>query len=253
MPAAIAIIPAVLAAGVGVAQMTSANKQAKKLQNQINEYDRQDLTNPYESLQVSTLGADRTREDMARNFATAANTVAQGGSRAVNSFIPNIIAQQNDAQAKIMADLDQQEKERQRLVAQGNSMVTQMQENRENNDLLGLGNALNVANQNRVNGVNQLSQSLLSIASGASAGLFNMGTGQSNNLSSGGQLNPINLNSAPIITNTQPINATALNIPNNINLTNNTQRSYNPFFDSGLAHPGIPGALNFNPFKNPYL
>ena len=59
---------------------------------------------------------------------------------------------------QIAGNLDQQEAQRQAAEAQGEGMVTQMTEQRENADLAGLGNQLNVARQERANGVNNLLQ-----------------------------------------------------------------------------------------------
>ena len=59
------------------------------------------------------------------------------------------------------------------MIAQGNAMVQQMTEQRENNDLLGLGQQLTVAQQNQANGFNTLAQAGAGAMTAASAGLFN--------------------------------------------------------------------------------
>ncbi len=180
MPAAVSV-PAAISLGVGaagtigtgLAQSFSAKKQANAIQAQINNYQRQTLTNPYENIQVSTLGTDRQREDLARAMTTYANLAAMGGGQTLASLAPAMLAQQNQQDQQITANLDQQEAQRQQLIAQGYTQVQNLQEQRERDDLLGLGNALNVANQNRANGINTITQGFTGLAKAGIGGLFN--------------------------------------------------------------------------------
>lgn len=173
MPAAIAVplIITAVSAGASIYQSAEANKKAKNAQKQIDDYKRQDLENPYQNIQTSTLAADRQREDLARTVSTTANLAAAGGSRAIAALTPQLIAQQNSQEAQIMANLDEQEKERQRLIAGGEAQRQGMLEQRENNDLLGLGNNLAIAQQQKADAQNNLMQSVIqgagSVAMGA--------------------------------------------------------------------------------------
>lgn len=171
MPAAVAV-PAAITGGIGIAQAISAGKQAKRAKEAIDNYQRQTLTNPYSGLQVSTLGADRMREDLARTVATMTEQAALGGIKGVASLAPNIVQQQNAQEAQIAANLDEQEKQRQQMIAQGNAMVQQMTEQRENNDLLGLGQQLSVAQQNQANGFNTVAQAGAGAMAAGASGLF---------------------------------------------------------------------------------
>ena len=160
MPAAVAVplITTAVSAGTSIMQTSEANRQAKKTQEAIDNYKRQDIVNPNLGLQVSTLGADRQREDISRSISMMANQAAMGGSRAILGLAPNMIGQQMQQEQQITANLDQQEAQRQAAVAQGQGMVMQMMEQRENADLAGLGNQLNVARQESANGMNNLIQ-----------------------------------------------------------------------------------------------
>lgn len=164
MPAAIPIAGLVISAGSSIYSIASAEKRRKKAQKEIDNYKRQDLTNSYKDVQISTLGADRQREDLARMQATYANLAAMGGMRGIMGLSPQLLQQYREQEAQIAANLDQQEKARQQLIAQGDMQVMGMQEQRENNDLLGLGNAMNVARQERAQGINQLAQTAVSAA-----------------------------------------------------------------------------------------
>lgn len=167
MPAAVAVplISTAVSAGTSLLQTSAANRQAKKTQQAIDNYQRQDIVNPNLGLQVSTLGADRQREDISRSIATMANQAAYGGSRAILGLAPNVLAQQMQQEQQIAGNLDQQEAQRQAAVAQGEGMAMQMMEQRENADLAGLGTQLNVARQERANGINNLVQTGFGAAS----------------------------------------------------------------------------------------
>lgn len=183
MPAAVAVplISTAVSAGTSLLQTSAANKQAKKTQQAIDNYQRQDIVNPNLGLQVSTLGADRQREDLSRSIATMANQAAYGGSRAILGLAPNMLGQQMQQEQQIAGNLDQQEAQRQAAVAQGEAMAMQMTEQRENADLAGLGTQLNVARQERANGINNLVQTGFGAANLGlemnRQGLFNGGQG----------------------------------------------------------------------------
>lgn len=164
MPAAVPLITTAISAGVSIYQTSQANKRAKEAQKAIDNYQRQDLTNPYENVQISTEGADRQREDLSRAISTFANQAAMGGSRSILGLAPSMLSNYVNQEAQIMANLDEQEKQRQQLIARGNEMVQNMREAREIADLSGLGTALNTANHERINGINNLVNTGISAA-----------------------------------------------------------------------------------------
>jgi len=112
-----------------------------------------------------------------------ANQAAMGGSRSILGIAPNLLNAQMQQEQQIAGQLDEQEARRQAAVAQGEAQVQAMMEQRENADLAGLGNQLNVARQERANGINNLVQTGFGIANLAlemnKQGLFNgsQGTG----------------------------------------------------------------------------
>ena len=170
--AAIAAGSAALSAGTGLAGYLSQGKQARQYQEQIQNYERQKLVNPFAGLQVSTLGADRQREDLNRTMTTYGNLASLSGTRGIASLLPNLTQTQNDQTAKIAANLDEQEKQRQQLIAQGDAQVQSMQENREQNDLLGLGNALQTARANQAQSMGMIAQGLGTLGYAAANGVF---------------------------------------------------------------------------------
>ncbi|WP_277496604.1 hypothetical protein [Elizabethkingia anophelis] len=233
MPAAAAVVGGVVGIGSGLAQSIGAGRRAKRIQEQIDNYQRQTLQNPYNTLQVSTMGADLQREDLARSMATNANLLSMGGSRGLVGGLPNLMAQQVAAEQQIAANLDQQYIQNQNMKAQGNAMVQQMQEQREREDLLGLGNELNNARQERTNGINTMVQSGLGLANAAASGVFSGDSGNKSNVNSN---NPLGITTVLPGAEVQRIN----NIPNpmlpNYNVNQNTLFPNSPLF---YYNPGI--------------
>ena len=189
--AAIAAGSAALSAGTGLAGYLSQGKQARKYQEQIENYERQKLVNPFAGLQVSTLGADRQREDLNRTMTTYGNLASLSGTRGIASLLPNLTQTQNDQTAKIAANLDEQQKQIDQLKAQGEMQVQAMTEQRENNDLLGLGQAYQTSRAQQQQGINQIAQSVGTLGYAAANGMFNGTT--SNNGSSLNSLNKIQI------------------------------------------------------------
>ncbi|WP_185218853.1 hypothetical protein [Elizabethkingia meningoseptica] len=242
MPAAAAVVGGVVGIGSGLAQSIGAGRRAKRIQEQIDNYQRQTLQNPYNTLQVSTMGADLQREDLARSMATNANLLSMGGSRGLVGGLPNLMAQQVAAEQQIAANLDQQYIQNQNMKAQGNAMVQQMQEQRERDDLLGLGNELNNARQERTNGINTMVQSGLGLANAAASGVFSSSSGNNSNINPN---NPLGITTVLPGAEVQKIN----NIPNqmlpNYNVNQNTLFPNSPLF---YYNPGIiDNASIFNP------
>ena len=169
---AIALGTAALGAGTGIAGAISQGKQAKNYQKQIENYQRQTLVNPYADLQVSTLGADRQREDLARTMTTYGNLAAMSGTRGIASLLPNLTQTQNDQSAKIAANLDEQQKQIDQLKAQGEMQIQGMTEQRENNDLLGLGQAYQTAGANQAQSMGMIAQGLGTLGYAAANGVF---------------------------------------------------------------------------------
>ena len=106
-------------------------------------------------------------------------------------MLPNLTQTQNDQTAKIAANLDEQQKQIDQLKAQGEMQVQGMTEQRENNDLLGLGQAYQTARAQQQQGINQIAQSVGTLGYAAANGMFNGTTG--NNGSSLNSLNKIQI------------------------------------------------------------
>lgn len=232
---AIALGSAALSAGTGLAGYLSQGKQARNYQKQIENYERQKLVNPFAGLQVSTLGADRQREDLNRTMTTYGNLASLSGTRGIASLLPNLTQTQNDQTAKIAANLDEQEKQRQQLIAQGDAQVQAMTENREQNDLLGLGNALQTARANQAQSMGMIAQGLGTLGYAAANGVFN-GSGSTGGGGIGNIVDtPAQISRVPAISTVQnnpTMNGNSLQQFNRLSQFNNGVFQPNPFMQS---------------------
>ena len=215
---------AALSAGTGLAGAISQGKQAKNYQKKIENYQRQTLVNPYADLQVSTLGADRQREDLARTMTTYGNLASMSGTRGIASLLPNLTQTQNDQTAKIAANLDEQQKQIDQLKAQGEMQIQGMTEQRENNDLLGLGQAYQTARAQQQQGINQIAQGVGTLGYAAASGLFN-GTPQTN-------LDPNGFKSMTVLPGATVERIQTNPLQTSLNTKNNGVLNVNPFMQS---------------------
>ena len=233
--AAIAAGSAALSAGTGLAGYLSQGKQARKYQEQIENYERQKLVNPFAGLQVSTLGADRQREDLNRTMTTYGNLASLSGTRGIASLLPNLTQTQNDQTAKIAANLDEQEKQRQQLIAQGDAQVQAMQENREQNDLLGLGQAYQTSKANQAQSMGMIAQGLGTLGYAAANGVFD-GSGSTGGSGIGNIVDtPAQISRVPAMSTVQnnpTLNGNSLQQFNRLSQFNNGVFQPNPFMQS---------------------
>tara|TARA_R110000803_G_scaffold78075_2_gene143098 strand:- start:17114 stop:17704 length:591 start_codon:yes stop_codon:yes gene_type:complete len=145
--------------GIGaIAKTVMGAKQARQAREAIENYQRQDLTNAYSSLSVSTLGADLATEELARATATGVQALQQGGSRALIGGMGGVLGQNIAQSRQIGAGLDAQQKDIDKLRAQDDQRIRQMMERREEQDLAGLGQQLMVGQQNKFSGIGDLTK-----------------------------------------------------------------------------------------------
>jgi len=164
-----AAITSAVIGGLGVAKgvydTISANKRQKEHQAELDAYQRQELVNVYKDMPISTIGTDMMREDAARNMATSMNTIGNAGTRAIIGATPKLLAEQNNVNRSIQQSLEEQDIKRNYVIAQDESNIRAMQEQREVNDLAGLGNAIDVARQDKNMGLNTILNSAMAGAS----------------------------------------------------------------------------------------
>ncbi len=155
------IIAGAIAAGAGLFRTISGAIQTKKYRDLIENYQRQTLRNPYGHLKVSTLGAMFQQRNAAQQTATALYNLRQSGANAIFGNVGKVVKQNYRVNEKVAANLDQQLARNELYKARGAMTVQQMGERREEQDLAGLGTALNVSQQNMYGGMSDIMQGAL--------------------------------------------------------------------------------------------
>jgi len=179
-------VGAAIIGGVGgIAKTIMGAKQAAQAREAIENYQRQELTNVYGGLSVSTLGADLQREELARATATGVQALRQSGTRGLIGGLGRLQAGNIRQSRQIGADLDVQQKQIDLLRAQDEGRIRAMTERREEADLAGLGQQQMVGQQNIFSGIGDISQGLF-----AGSRLFGQNGGTRPQTSRAGTITP---------------------------------------------------------------
>lgn len=165
-----AITSGLIGVGLSATQLAIAESEKKKQKEAIRNFKPQELTNPNENIQISTLKSEQETESALSRFGTTVEALQRGGARTVLGGIPKVNDSNILLQNLISQDLERQDANRSVLIAQGEERIRAIRENREQLALQGLGQALNVANQNSQTAVRDLASSGRSLASGLSFG-----------------------------------------------------------------------------------
>jgi hypothetical protein len=144
---------AAVGAGIGIYQTIQGAKQARDAKNALENYERQELKNVAEDLQVSTLGADLQREEQARLSASQIDALQGSGTRRIIGGLGRVEAGNQNVNRQIAADLDMQQREIDRMRAQDETRIQGMQEQREVADINALSSQYNTGQQNMMSGL----------------------------------------------------------------------------------------------------
>jgi hypothetical protein len=148
----------------GVASAYQAYKGAEaadSAERALNDLPIPELVNPYENLQVSTLGADLQRQESARLSATSVQALQGAGVRGVVGGIGAVKAQNQLMNQQIGADLDVQQKGIDQAIAGGAMNIQGMKEQRYRSDVAALSSQINQGNQMFQAGLGGIAQSAM--------------------------------------------------------------------------------------------
>jgi hypothetical protein len=151
-----------LASGI---QAISGAKQRRDARQALENYQRQELSNVAEGLQVSTLGADLQREEQARLAASQVGALQGAGVRGLVGGLGRVEAGNQMTNREIGANLDAQQKQIDQMYAQDQANIRGMQEQREVGDISALSSQYNAGNAMMWQGIGGISQSGMSALS----------------------------------------------------------------------------------------
>lgn len=143
----------------GAVNYFEGRKRRKAAEAALAKFEYQDLENVHEGRQVSTLGADLKREENARLAATQTDALRNAGTRGLIGGLGRIQQNNNLLNREVSADLDRQQKDIDRDVANDNANIRQMTERRQSEELAGIGAELEAGRQTQANGVSGMIQS----------------------------------------------------------------------------------------------
>ena len=140
----------------GAYNMIQGAKQRKDAKNALDNYKRQELKNVAEDLQVSTLGADRQREEQSRLASTQIDALQGAGTRGIIGGLGRVEAGSQAVNADIAANLDEQQKQIDAMKAEDDARIRGIQENREIGDINALSSQYNAGNEAFQQGIGQV-------------------------------------------------------------------------------------------------
>lgn len=217
---------AVTTAAIGVAaagyQIYNAEQKKKAAQKELNSYERQELNNAFENVQVSTMGSDLLREENARTSASLINAAQLSGTRSIIGGIPKIVSSTNAINQEAAKLIDDQVVKREYAIAGDNARIEGITENRDIANISALSSQIDSANQDKWNGINS------AITSASYLG------------------RNINQNKSTQIDNSNSFNPPDQNFSEGINYTPSS-----PYFTTPMSSPGKAYSFSNNGFQKP--
>ncbi len=159
------ITTAAIGIGVSAYQVGTSISDKKKAQKAIDNFKPQELRNPYADLAIDTTAADQQTAANISNVATSVDALQRTGARGVAAGVPKLTESSILLQERISADLTKQAQHRDELIARGEDNIQNLQEQREREILSGLGQKLNVADQNLATGIQGAASSIVALGS----------------------------------------------------------------------------------------
>jgi hypothetical protein len=140
----------------GLAQTLQGARQEKEASRALANYERQQLTNVANNLEVSTLGADIQREEQSRLASSQIDALRGGGTRALLGGLGRVEAGNQAVNRQIAADIDMQQKQIQQQQAEDEARIRAMRENRENADVAALSSQVQAGRQDMWGGIGNM-------------------------------------------------------------------------------------------------
>ncbi len=127
-----------LGTGMGVYDLIKGAKEQADARREMENYQRQKLTNVADGMQVSTLGSDLQRQEQARLAASQNQMLTDSGTRGIVGGLGKVQANNDNVMQQTGAGLDQQQKQINMMQAEDQARIRSMQEDREKADLSAL-------------------------------------------------------------------------------------------------------------------
>lgn len=224
-----------IAGGIGLLgsgfQAIKGAEQSAAARRELENYQRQQLENAYENVQVSTLGADLQREEQARLAASQTEALQGAGVRGLVGGLGRVEAGSQMTNAQIGADLDRQQQAINQAIAQDEAQIRAMQEQREMQDIAALSSQYNAGQQMFMSGLGGFAQTGLGLAT---SGIFDAQPRETQStILNDNPLNPQGLNSI------KPIQGGATLTPNYFPMQSQWMNSLVPLQGGATINPNF--------------
>jgi hypothetical protein len=160
-----AIASGIASIGFGLYSTIDAANQQKKSAREIEEFQRQDLVNPFTNIPINTTREQFMSDAALSSQATSVDALQRGGTRSVLAGAPVLQEATNNVNNNIFASIDEKAARRDALIAQGEQRNQDIQENREQQALFGLGQQYQTARQDTMSGITNIVQGGLALGS----------------------------------------------------------------------------------------
>ena len=151
----------------GFSKISEGKRMKREGRKGIAGFEWEELTNPYDSLAVSTMGSDLRSEEAARLGATSVEALRGAGTRGLIGGLGKVQAQSNTINKEIAAGLDEQRKVLDMAAAGDDVRTRNMTEKRQSDELAGYGNLVNQGRQTQSQGFGNIVGGLGSLESTA--------------------------------------------------------------------------------------
>lgn len=156
---------AALNLGKGVHDIVQGGKRRREADEALENYQRQDLTNVYAGMSVPTRGAQLQTAGAYQSQAEQGYALSQTGARGVIGGSQTIADNTRESMARISAGLQESELRLQQMFTEDEARIRGIQEQREQQDITGLGAERASGYAQRDAGWSNLSSTLASSAS----------------------------------------------------------------------------------------
>ena len=143
----VATVTAIVGVGISVYKTIDENNKKKKAAEALKSLKQPELKNVGEDLQVSTASSDLQREEQARFASTQVDALKESGTRGIVGGLGRVEEGNQRVNREIGADLDQQQKEIDKMKATDDVNIRQVAEQRHLADVSALSSQYNAAAQ----------------------------------------------------------------------------------------------------------
>lgn len=166
----VATTMAIIGGVASAAQAVKGAKEASETKSALNNLKLPEWQNPYENMQVSTMGADLQRQESQRTAASNIEALQGAGVRGIVGGVGRVQGEQQQMNQQIAADLDRQQKEINQQSAQAQMQIQGIEEQRYRGDVSALSSQVNQGNQMLWSGLTGVAQSGMAAVSANAGG-----------------------------------------------------------------------------------